>query len=122
MEALLRRDKVSYWFWVLVGIMGGLSRGREFELEVGLHDGKNNVCFVFNGGESYRCDHYDHEVECPDLLLAWIDTRIRPEGYIKYIPNWQTSTTRLRVPEYARVQSQQDIAKSYRAIRLQKKY
>ena len=29
-----------------------------------LHDGEDNICLVFDGGESHRCDHYDHEVEC----------------------------------------------------------
>ena len=38
------------------------------KLDVVLHNGKDNVSLVFDGCESHRCDHYDHEVECLHLL------------------------------------------------------
>ncbi len=33
-----------------------------------VHDGEDDVGLVLDGGESYGRDHYDHEVECLDLI------------------------------------------------------
>ncbi len=33
-----------------------------------VHDGEDDVGLVLDGGESYGRDHYDHEVECLNLI------------------------------------------------------
>ncbi len=48
--------------------MGGINGNRKDKLGMILHDGKDNVCLIFDGCESHRCDHYDHEIECLDLV------------------------------------------------------
>lgn len=41
---------------------------RHDKMDVVLHDGEDNVSLVLDRCESYRCNHYDHEVECLDLV------------------------------------------------------
>ena len=89
-------------------------------LDVVLHDGKDNVSLVSDGCKSHRCDHHDHEVECLDLFSLRANMISEPKA-MKYIPNWQMSTTHLPVHEYAGVRSQRDTAKSCRAIQLRRK-
>ena len=84
-----------------------------------LHYGKDDVGLVFDGCESHRCDHHDHEIEC--LNLVSVDGQPMEPKTMKYTPSWQTSTRHLRVLEYGGVRSQRGITKSYRAIQLRRK-
>lgn len=58
-------------------MMGGKGRSRVDKLDVVLHDSKDDVSLVFDGCESHWCDHYDHEVEC--LNLVSLDAKKDPD-------------------------------------------
>ena len=47
-------------------------------LVVVLHDSKDNVSLILDGCESHRCDHYDHEIECLDLVSLDADMSAKP--------------------------------------------
>lgn len=117
MKALLCKERLDVEF---VDLMGGIGGSRRDNLDGVLHDGKDNISLVFDGCESHRRDHYDHKIECL-APVSLTRKRIRINA-IKYLPNWQMSTTRLQVLEYAGERSQQGIAKSYQAIQLRRKY
>lgn len=65
MKALLCKERLAVEF---MGMMRGMCGSRKDELDVVLHDGKNNVSLVLDGCKSHRRDHYDHEVEGLDLV------------------------------------------------------
>ena len=41
-----------------------------------LHDGENNISLIFDGCESHRRDHYDHEVECLNFVSLDAETHL----------------------------------------------
>lgn len=103
-----------------MGRRGGVERGG-WGGDMGLHDSEDDISLVFDGCESNRCDHYDHEIK--RLRLLSFDAIKQPDRRVlQYIPNWQMSTAHLQVPGYAGVRSQQGTAKECPAILLRRKY
>ena len=71
MKALLCRERSAVEFMDMTEGIGG---SRRFKPYMVLHDGKNHVSLIFDGCKSHRCDHYDHEVECLDVVSLDAET------------------------------------------------
>ena len=102
-------------------LLGGFSEGFCSVMDKGwredLHDCEDNVRLIFDRGESYRRDHYDHEVKC----LEVISIRARVAKTV-IIPNLQKSPEHWREPECVEARSRLGIARSCQASQRRRRY